>query len=61
MRLEFFDMEQLEKAIEHTEEHLRLAKQTQANHPHRAEEWDWIIEKHEVVLAYLLRQRQEII
>lgn len=25
--------------------HLRLLKFTQANHPHRAEDWDWAIEK----------------
>ena len=33
--------------------HLRLLKFTQANHPHRAEDWDWAIEKSRERLAEL--------
>jgi hypothetical protein len=33
--------------------HLRLLKFTQVNHPHRAEDWDWAIEKSRERLAEL--------
>ena len=33
--------------------HLRLLKFTQANHPHRAEDWDWAIEKSRQRMAEL--------
>ena len=33
--------------------HLRLLKFTQANHPHRAEDWDWAIEASRKRLAEL--------
>ena len=53
------DINQINAAIKDTEEHLQLTKQTQANHPHRAEEWDWIITKHEAILAGLKNQLAE--
>ena len=33
--------------------HLRLLKFTQVNHPHRAEDWDWAIEKSRQRMAEL--------
>jgi len=33
--------------------HLRLLKFTQVNHPHRAEDWDWAIEKSRERMAEL--------
>jgi len=33
--------------------HLRLLKFTQANHPHRAEDWDWAIVKSRQRIAEL--------
>lgn len=50
---------QLEIEILEAEKYLRQVKFVQMNHPHRFEDWNWIIEKHETILKDLQERLQE--